>query len=156
MVEHFTAIRDRLQPGGLFYQWLPLHQPDLATLRSIVQSFVAVYPGGSAVLATSSLDTPGLGLIARPDDARFDPAAVRTRLRNFTLLARLAQLHLNDDFAVFGSFVPGPGDLQRLTDDDLSSAPASVDSIIYFLENHSCIPFHSAPESCVNPCSTSS
>ena len=156
MVEHFTAIRDRLQPGGLFYRSLPLHQPDLATLRSIVQSCVAVCPGGSAVLATSSLGTPGLRLIARPDDARFDPAAVRTRLRNFTLRARLAQLHLDDDFAVFGSFFAALGDLQRFAADDLSSATASVVPIIHPLENHSCIPLHSPPESCVNPCSTSS
>ena len=122
-VEHFTAIRHRLQPGGLFCQWLPLHQLDLATLRSIVQSFVAVYPGGSAVLATNSLDTPVLGLIARPDDARFNPATVRTRLRNFTLPARLAQLHLTDDFAVLGSFIAGPGDLQRFAAD----APLNTD-----------------------------
>ena len=122
-VEHFTAIRQRLQPGGLFCQWLPLHQLDLATLRSIVQSFVAVYPGGSAVLATNSLDTPVLGLIARPDDARFDPAALRTRLHKFTLPARLAQLNLTDDFSVFGSFVAGPGDLQRFA----ANAPLNTD-----------------------------
>ena len=28
-VEHFTAVRERLAPGGLFCQWLPLHQLDL-------------------------------------------------------------------------------------------------------------------------------
>lgn len=122
-VEHFTAIRQRLQPGGLFCQWLPLHQLDLATLRSIVRTFIAVYPGASAVLATNSLDTPVLGLVARPDEARFDPTAVRTRLRNFTLPARLTQLHLDDDFSVFGSFVGGPGDLKRFAAD----APLNTD-----------------------------
>ena len=38
-VEHFQAVRDRLTPEGLFCQWLPLHQLDLDTLRSIVRSF---------------------------------------------------------------------------------------------------------------------
>ncbi len=43
-VEHFEAIRTRLADGGLFCQWLPLHQLDLDTLRSIVRSFIAAYP----------------------------------------------------------------------------------------------------------------
>ena len=39
-VEHFEAVRARLDAGGVFCQWLPLHQLDLETLRSIVRSFV--------------------------------------------------------------------------------------------------------------------
>ena len=66
-VEHFEAVRERLADGGLFCQWLPLHQLDLDTLRSIVRSFITVYPEGWAMLATNSLDTPVLGLVARRD-----------------------------------------------------------------------------------------
>ena len=43
-VEHFEAVRRRLTPDGVFCQWLPVHQLDLQTLRSIVRSFVRVYP----------------------------------------------------------------------------------------------------------------
>ena len=64
-VEHFAAVRERLAPGGLFCQWLPLHQLDLATLRSIVRSFLAAFPQGTALLASYSLDTPVLGLDRR-------------------------------------------------------------------------------------------
>ena len=67
-VEHFAAIRARLRAGGVFCQWLPLHQLDLDTLRSITASFLRVYPQGAAVLATNSLDTPVLGLIAHTAD----------------------------------------------------------------------------------------
>src|SRR5205085_2326931 len=35
-VEHFRAVQARLAAGGLFCQWLPLHQLDLPTLASIV------------------------------------------------------------------------------------------------------------------------
>ncbi|MBC7727192.1 MAG: spermidine synthase, partial [Microbacteriaceae bacterium] len=55
-VEHFRAVQGRLADGGLYCQWLPLHQLDLPTLRSIVQAFVTVYPGAMAMLATHSLD----------------------------------------------------------------------------------------------------
>jgi spermidine synthase len=112
-VEHFTAIHERLRKDGLFCQWLPLHQLDLETLRSIVQSFVAVYPGASALLATNSLDTPVLGLVARADGAHFDPSALRARLAAFSLPARRDQLQLSDEFAVLGNLIAGPSELRR-------------------------------------------
>lgn len=122
-VEHFAAVRDRLRSGGLFCQWLPLHQLDLPTLRSIANSFVAVYPGASMMLATNSLDTPVIGLVARADGARLDPAAVRARLAGFTLPARLAQMQLASDFAVLGGVIAGPASLTRFA----AGAPLNTD-----------------------------
>jgi spermidine synthase len=83
-VEHFQAVRERLAPGGLFCQWLPLHQLDLDTLRSIVRSYLAVYPHAIAILASQSLETPVIGLMSRRDgepwsapDLIAAPAALR-------------------------------------------------------------------------------
>ena len=45
-VEHFEAVERRLNADGLFCQWLPLHQLDLETLRSIVRSFLTAFPHG--------------------------------------------------------------------------------------------------------------
>jgi spermidine synthase len=112
-VEHFAAVRARLASGGIFCQWLPLHQLDLATLRSIVRSFIEVYPEGWAMLASNSLETPVIGLVAHAGDARFDVEALRTRLAHAALPQRLAQLGIEDDFALLGSFVAGPRALQR-------------------------------------------
>jgi spermidine synthase len=112
-VEHFEAVRLRLAPGGLFCQWLPLHQLDLETLRSIVRSFLAVYPQGWAMIASNSLETPVLGLVGRPDASRFDAADVRGRLARAASPGRLADLGLEDELAVLGSFVAGPEALRR-------------------------------------------
>lgn len=116
-VEHFRAVRERLAPGGVFCQWLPLHQLDLATLGSIVRSFLDVYPGGWALLATFSLETPVLGLVARGDAARFDLAVTRGRLASPSLSGSPARLGVADELALFGSFVAGPAALARLADD---------------------------------------
>jgi spermidine synthase len=112
-VEHFRAVRDRLAAGGLFCQWLPLHQLDLDTLRSIVRTFVAVYPGAFAMLATNSLDTPVVGLVALGDSGRFDIRSVRRR----------AEFGIDDDLALFGSFIAGPPALARFAGD----APLNTD-----------------------------
>jgi spermidine synthase len=112
-VGHFKAVRDRLGAGGLFCQWLPLHQLDLETLRSIVRSFVSVYPGGWAMLATNSLETPVVGLVAFGDSERVDLRRVRKR----------AEFGIEDELALLGSFVAGPRALARFAAD----APLNTD-----------------------------
>ena len=112
-VEHFAAVRGRLEVGGVFCQWLPLHQLDLPTLRSIVQSFLSVYPHGWAMLASNSLDTPVLGLVGRSDARRFDAGLLHEHLAHAALRKNLDDMGIEDEFALLGSFVAGPGALQR-------------------------------------------
>jgi len=115
-IEHFEAVRGRLQPAGLFCQWLPLHQLDLGTLRSIVRSFLAAYPQGWAMIASNSLETPVLGLVGRGDGGRFDATAVRDRLAHAPP-GSIGRLGLEDELAVLGGFVAGPAALRRFAGD---------------------------------------
>jgi spermidine synthase len=122
-VEHFAAVRTRLAHDGVFCQWLPLHQLDLETMRSIVRSFLAVFPTGAALLATNSLETPVVGLVARGDDARLDLQRIRARLADTTIEARAAQLGIGDDLALLGTFIAGPHALELFAAD----APINTD-----------------------------
>jgi spermidine synthase len=124
-VEHFRAVRARLAQGGVFCQWLPLHQLDLATMRSIVQSFMAVYPGGLAILASNSLETPVVGLVGRADGARFDPAQLRQGLAASQMPTPPAAFGIEDEFALFGSIVAGPKALAHFAD----QAQANTDDL---------------------------
>ena len=123
-VEHFRAVQDRLADGGVFCQWLPLHQLDLPTLRSIVRAFMLVYPNGMAMLATNSLETPTLGLVSRREGSRFSAEAGRARLAAGAAWQRSpAAYGLADEFALFGSFVAGPRALIRFA----AAAPVNTD-----------------------------
>lgn len=121
-VEHFSLIQQRLAAGGLFCQWLPLHQLDLDTLRSIVRSYLNVYPRGSAILATNSLDTPVIGLIARRDGELFELQQVRTRVHDASSF-NAGYFGIDDDLALLGSFISGPGSLARFA----ARAPLNTD-----------------------------
>jgi spermidine synthase len=121
-VEHFEAVRQRLSDGGVFCQWLPLHQLDLDTLRSIVRSFMAVYPHGAAVLATLSLDTPTVGLIAHRDGELFSRDEVRTQL-SAARAYNVQGFGLTDDLALLGNFFAGPQALQTFA----GTAPLNTD-----------------------------
>jgi spermidine synthase len=120
-VEHFRAVRARLAAQGLFCQWLPLHQLDLDTMRSIVRSFINVYPHGYAILATNSLETPVIGLVARNDDKEFDLQHIRGRLAK--VVGTAAGLAIGDDFALLGTFIAGPSALDRFA----AEAPINTD-----------------------------
>ena len=122
-VEHFQAVKQRLTPDGLFCQWLPLHQLDLDTLRSIVRSFIEVYPEATAMLATNSLETPVIGLIARVGKNRVDLPRLRQRLVDAGRHQRLGDFGIADEFALLGSFVAGPGSLARFA----GGAPLNTD-----------------------------
>lgn len=118
-LEHFSAVRSRLEPGGLFCQWLALHQMDIETLRSIVASFVHVYPNAVAVLASNSLDTPVVGLISRPDQPAWQIETVHSRMSAMTprMTNALKRVKLDDEFAVLGSIIAGPLALQEFVRD---------------------------------------
>jgi spermidine synthase len=114
-VEHFEAVRDRLAPQGVFCQWLPLHQLDLDTLRSITAAFLRAFPDGAAMLASNSLDTPTIGLVGRAAVTRFTPGK--------TWPDMAAGFGLADDIAVLGSFIADSTALRRLAGD----APPNTD-----------------------------
>ena len=125
---HRRALPRRARAAGrraaLFCQWLPLHQLDLDTLRSIVRAFLAVYPQGWAMLATNSLETPVLGLVARARRRPLRPSrSCAQRLADAALPQRPPASASPTSCALLGSFVAGPRALARFAGD----APLNTD-----------------------------
>lgn len=106
--EHFAAIRDRLAEGGVFCQWLPLHQLDLDTLRLITRTFLDVFPDAQAYLAQLSVETPLVALVGRRAPQAYGSGWVAGRVADPALKARLAALDLKDDLSLFGLYLGGP------------------------------------------------
>ena len=95
--------------AALFCQWLPLHQLDLDTLRSIVRSFPRRV---SARLGDARDEQPGhAGARARRAQGRRSASIsqqVRARLRRRSVARSAAELGIDDDLALLGSFIAGP------------------------------------------------
>ena len=122
--EHFDAVRQRLAPGGVFCQWLPLHQLDLPTLRVILRSFLQAFPNASAYMANFGLETPLIALIGQDDPLRYGPGWVEGHMRDNDLRQALSGVGFTDDLSLFGGFISdaaglaafaGPGEIN--TDD---------------------------------------
>ncbi len=102
-VEHYRNVRARLAPGGLFCQWLPLHQLDDETLKTIIRTFNAVFPHSDAWLLRDNLAVPVLGLIGA--DQPFHPPLQRLEPIRQTpsLHQALQECQLNSPERLLGS-----------------------------------------------------
>ncbi|WGR74556.1 MULTISPECIES: spermidine synthase [unclassified Bradyrhizobium] len=123
-VEHFAAIKQRLAPGGIFCQWLPLYQLDLPSLRAIIRAFLEVYPDGSAWLNHYSVRTPMLALIGPRNGGRVDSRALASRLLDPRVRPAVRPLGFETPLDLLGQFVGGrralaafAGEGTRNTDD---------------------------------------
>ena len=75
------------------------------------------------MLATHSLDTPVVGLVARRDGLRFDPGEIRSRMAAFETQAGPAEYGIVDELGLLGSFIAGPEALARFS----GNAPYNTD-----------------------------
>ncbi|MDC0673169.1 hypothetical protein [Nannocystis radixulma] len=118
--EHFAAARDHLRPGGLMCQWLPLYQLDEADVRTIVRTFLDVFPETYAFLGIYNAQNPALALVGRTPD----PAAGQLRLDAARLASDTAKLrNIVDPRDLLASYVMGPDELTAWSD----GAPRNTD-----------------------------
>jgi spermidine synthase len=122
-VEHFQSIRARLESGGLFCQWLPLHQLDEDMLRIIMRTFVEVFPEAQAYLLRFNIDAPVLGLVGRLQPPSYSSDWVEKRLSDGELEEHLKKLPLADSIRLFGHLIAGPKELRAFA----ANAPLNTD-----------------------------
>jgi len=115
--EHFAAVRRRLAPGGLFCQWLPLHQLDEPTLRAIVQTFLAEFPSAEAWLLRFHVDVPVAALIGGREAPLVTTKIVEMRLATARLAGELRRLALGDSLRLYGHLLAAPEDLRAFAGD---------------------------------------
>lgn len=122
-VEHFEALRARLAPGGLACQWLPLYQLDEPTLKTIVATFLKVFPHAQGWLLQMNVDTPVVGLVGSLKPRQYAEDWVERRLNSASLGKELKKLALADSVRFFGNYIAGNEALKRFA----GGAPLNTD-----------------------------
>lgn len=117
--EHFEHARDRLASGGVFCQWLPLHQMRFREFARIATTFRRVFEQTFLVLCDSESVNPIVGLVGSIDVLTLDPDALDVRIRNSKACAQLGlldamglfELYLGDEYTLSAQLDPdgGPG-----------------------------------------------
>lgn len=55
-LDFYRLVRTRLEPGGVFAQWIQLYEISPETFRSILGAFLKVFPNGQAFVASARSD----------------------------------------------------------------------------------------------------
>jgi spermidine synthase len=106
--EHFQAVRNRLEPGGLFCQWLPVHQLDDASWWLIVRTFQAVFSHTEVWMLHYNIDIPVLGLVGRAEPLREEAAGMVERRLAQVATGELRSAGIMNAVQVLGGWVSGP------------------------------------------------
>jgi spermidine synthase len=121
--EHFEAIRNRLAQGGLFCQWLPLHQLDEQMVRIIIRTFMDVFPQANGWLLRFNADAPVLGLVGFSAAPHYSTDWIEQRLGSRDLQQQLKSQSLADSIRFFGCLLAGANELRAFAAD----APVNTD-----------------------------
>jgi spermidine synthase len=67
--EHFEVVRDRLEPGGVFVQWLPMFDTSIEEFRTIVRTMQEVFPSVTLWRRSFSPVFPVYALVGRMEES---------------------------------------------------------------------------------------
>jgi spermidine synthase len=112
--EHFQSIRAHLRPRGLFCQWLPLHRLDIASFRSIVRTYLDVFPEAYAILPHPDLDNPVIGLLAGLEALPLRGTQLLIEPLPEPLGSELNAQEIQNVVQVYGHLLAGPRSLRSL------------------------------------------
>jgi len=132
-VEFYRLIRRRLNPGGLFCQWVQAYRLSPDDFRGIVRSFIDVFP--EATLWEESAGGGDYFLLGGDAPLRIDPGRLAPRGRP-EVWGDLRRAGIGEEADLLSRFVTGPDGLRSLaagarrhTDDTLyleTSAPLAM------------------------------
>ena len=111
--EYYELCRAKLAPGGLVSQWVPLHSLNDAVVRSMIGTFLDVFPEATAWFINSDIF-----LIGSDQPLRIDYARAEARIAaNNPLRDGLGDVYLGDTVELIASFLMGKDNLARYAGD---------------------------------------
>jgi len=123
--EYYESLRDRLKPGGVVCQWMPIYQMSPKRLRSAMKTFLEVFPHATFWyvknhgLLVAKLDTPVIdyALIER----KFSSAPVREDMESINI-------HTPEEFLAL--LLMGPTEIREFVDAE-TDVPLNTDDYPY-------------------------
>ena len=115
--EMYQTVAKRLEPDGLFCQWLPLYQLTREEFDVITRTFLSVFPQASLWRADFYPNRPVLGLVGQSGTRGVELARVHDRLSRLPEWSRdpllasprgLAMLYVGDLSGAADLFAPAP------------------------------------------------
>jgi len=127
--EFYELLKQRLEPGGVFVQWVPFHGMTLEQYMAIARTFQTVFPNSSIW----SIDRAHSILLGRAGSEKMDFGRMLNRMSEGWARTSLKPVGLEDPLALLSYFCMGKSGMDgmlakfrvslRTTRQDTSSSP---------------------------------
>ncbi|MCA9124165.1 MAG: fused MFS/spermidine synthase [Planctomycetaceae bacterium] len=119
-VEHYRVARQRLKPGGLFCQWLPLYQVGAREFELIADSFASVFPVTTIWWGEMDAARPVIALVGSDAPIEIVAGRLAARLATLRRTARSSDENLHTVERFWSNYQGDwtPGNSSRLNTDE--------------------------------------
>jgi spermidine synthase len=112
--EYFQAVKDHLNPGGIFTLYVPLYESDVRTVKSELATFLDVFPYGT--VWANTIDGNGYDMVfmgqAEPLKINLDEIQARLDRPDYAPVAQsLREIGVNSATDLFATFAGQKSDL---------------------------------------------
>lgn len=122
--EYFELLKARLNQGGMFAQWLPLHQLSIEEVKIIAKTFSTVFPNTSLWYGMTGESVPVAGLIGMDEKLSIDLDSLFQKYQNSQLQESLNESALGDPFFLLRNFIMEGNSIEQFT----GNAPINTDN----------------------------
>jgi spermidine synthase len=119
-IEYYELAKQRLNEGGFISQWVPIYDTDEATAKSLVGTFLEVFPEGTVWSTHIPDDAGGLDMImiGQVLPLRVDAGDLTSRIEeNPALETSLAEVKVEGVLRLLAAYVGRPRDLAQWLED---------------------------------------
>ncbi|HMI97252.1 MAG TPA: fused MFS/spermidine synthase [Micropepsaceae bacterium] len=113
--EYFELVKSHLKPGGIVTQWVPLYESDVATVKSEIATFFAVFP--YATVWANNVNGQGYDIVLvgqlEPPSFNLDTLQARLDRRDYAPVQRsLANVNMNSVTDLLSTYAGNSAELQ--------------------------------------------
>ncbi len=109
--EYYQICKTRLNKGGIISQWIPLHHLSDEDIRSLVASFMSVFP--KAAMWYTKWDAM---MIGAEDEIPVDLERIKKEMEKPGVLSSLDGIGITDEFQIVATYMMGPKQISEYID----------------------------------------
>jgi spermidine synthase len=112
--EYYAIVRDRLRPGGIASQWVPLYETSEFAIKIQMQTFMRAFPEGTVWNTAITGRGYDVVLVGSAEPMRLELAAVQRRISQTARIDEsLRQVSINSVVDLFATYGTNGRDMQK-------------------------------------------
>lgn len=110
--EYYSIVKQKLKPGGIATQWVPLYETSEAAIKIQMRTFMDAFPNGT-VWNTQKEGGYDVVVLGQIEPTRIDVQRVEQRIQDSTEVKQsLADVRINSAIELLASYAAGGPDLE--------------------------------------------